>query len=120
MVELKKLVSENEGLDLKIKTNAKGVDAINQTVRNGLKSAIVDAIVSDLASNLGDIAQVGRTSDGVAVEVEIGGEIITFTMDAVIKPLDYDFEDETADFQDILDERIAKEQERLAKKNKKK
>ena len=120
MEKLLELVGASTELDLKIKDNAKGIASINQTVRNGLKSDITNALVSDLSTQLGETATVGRTRDGVAVELEIGGEMLVFTIDPVIKPLDYDFEYETADFAEIVAEREQKEQERLAKKNKKK
>lgn len=120
MEKLLELVGASTELDLKIKENAKGVEAINQTVRNGLKNDITNALVSDFTSLLGETATVGRTSDGVVVELEIGGEMLAFAIDPVIKPLDYDFDTETADFAEIIAERERKEQERLAKKNKKK
>ena len=93
---------------------------VQALIRNGLKRDITNALVSDLSTQLGETATVGRTSDGVAVELEIGGEMLVFTIDPVIKPLDYDFETETADFAEIVAEREQKEQERLAKKKQEK
>ena len=114
MEKLLELVGASTELDLKIKENAKGVEAINQTVRNGLKNDITNALVSDFTSLLGETATVGRTSDGVVVELELGGEMLAFAIDPVIKPLDYDFDTETADFAEIIAEREQIEQERLA------
>lgn len=118
MEKLLELVNESVELDLKIKTNAKGVEAIHQTVRNTLKSDIINALVSDMSDLLGENGVVERTTDGVAVEVNIGGEPIVFTLDPVIKPLDFDLDHEAEVYADILAEREQREAERLAKKKK--
>ena len=118
MEKLLELVNESVELDLKIKTNAKGVEAIHQTVRNTLKSDIINALVSDMSDLLGENGVVERTTDGVAVEVNIGGETIVFTLDPVIKPLDFDLDHEAEVYADILAEREQREAERLAKKKK--
>ena len=117
MEKLLELLNESVGLDLKIKKNAKGVEAIHQTVRNDIKNDLTEALVNDFTELLGDKAEVGRTKDGVVVQVEIGGEIIVFSLDPIIKPLGYDFDFETSDYLEMLKE---KEAEKIAKANKKK
>lgn len=117
MGAIKTYLEANTELDLKIKENAKGVENINQTIRNGIKSDLTEALKTDLQDILGESANVGRTHDGVAVELEIGGTMVAFVVNPVIKPLDYDLDHEITDYQDMVAE---KEAEALAKANKKK
>lgn len=93
-------------------TNLKASNGkINQVVRNTMKSQIVEALMLDLA----DFDPV-RTADGVAIAVENKSNLVVFTLDPVIKALDFDIDGAGADYQDKVQERLDKEAERLAKK----
>ena len=105
MKNLERVIAEYKGKEFKV-TN----DKLNQVERNEFKSAIVDALASDLAEAGLDV---GRVDGGVAFLVEndkLGA--VTIVVDGVVKGLDYDFDFEMEDFAKAQAEKA----ERLAKR----
>lgn len=86
---------------------------IKQTVRNDLKAQLVSALAEDL-NGAGVDALV--TLDGIAVPIENGKNLVTFTINPVAKPLSYDPDLAREEYEDKMAERIKREEERLAKK----
>lgn len=98
MVNLLNVVAKIGATDLK-ETNGK----INQTVRNTLKAEITEALMADLAE-----LEPVRTLDGVAIPVENGKRLVVFTLDPVVKPLDYDIDEAGEAFAEKVAEREAR------------
>jgi hypothetical protein len=75
-------------------------DKINQTERNATKSAVLEAISTDLfAAGLTAV----RTSEGIVLEVqndELGS--VFFELDIKVKSSDFDIEEAVADYQGKL------------------
>jgi hypothetical protein len=106
MENFKKLVASLSETELKV-SNGK----INQVVRNTIKNDIVESLM-DLFASFEPI----RTADGVAIAVENGKNLVVFTLDPVVKPLDYDIDSAGAEYTEKVNERIAKEQAKAKKK----
>ena len=109
MTNFAKLLIEIGETNLKA-TNGK----INQTVRNEMKAKIVDALVADLAE-----FEPVKTLDGVAIPVENGKNLVVFTLDPVIKALDFDIDGAGNEFADKVAEREARALELARKKQEK-
>ena len=89
-------------------------DNINQTQRNELKGATVQAIHDLLKANGVEVA---LTSKGVAMVLDTAtNRKFIVEIDAVVKNAKYDLAQEVADYQDILNERAEREKIRLEKR----
>lgn len=89
-------------------------DNINQTQRNELKGATVQAIHDLLKANGVEVA---LTSKGVAMVLDTAtNRKFIVEIDAVVKNAKYDLAQEVADYQDILNERAERERIRLEKR----
>ena len=89
-------------------------DNINQTQRNELKGATVQALHDLLKANGVEVA---LTSKGVAMVLDTAtNRKFIVEIDAVVKNAKYDLAQEVADYQDILNERAERERIRLEKR----
>ena len=89
-------------------------DNINQTQRNELKGATVQALHDLLKANGVEVA---LTSKGVAMVLDTAtNRKFIVEIDAVVKNAKYDLSQEVADYQDILNERAERERKRLEKR----
>lgn len=89
-------------------------DNINQTQRNELKGATVQALHDLLKANGVEVA---LTSKGVAMVLDTAtNRKFIVEIDAVVKNAKYDLAQEVADYQDILNERAERERLRLEKR----
>lgn len=106
MTNFAKLLETIGATDLKA-TNGK----INQTVRNDLKTKITEALMADLAQ-----FEPVQTLEGVAIPVENGKNLVVFTLDPVIKGLDFDIDEAGNEFADKVAEREQRAKELAEKK----
>lgn len=106
MENLKNLISEIKGKQFKITKSSKG-EMLQQTQRNELKHALLQALLQDLAS---EIDFVGLSADGIMVEIpndsiadnienESGSGAITCTIDIKINGLEFNFDEERKNYE---------------------
>jgi hypothetical protein len=116
MDNLMNLIVELKTRDFKITTNNKGVEQLQQTQRNNLKSELVGALFNDIASKY-DYAY--RVKDGIMLEIandsvadniknEIGSGAISITIDIKVNDLETNAENEKEDYEISVAEKLEK------------
>lgn len=116
MDNLMNLIVELKTRDFKITTNNKGVEQLQQTQRNNLKSELVGALFNDIASKY-DYAF--RVKDGIMLEIandsvadniknEIGSGAISITIDIKVNDLETNAENEKEDYDLSVAEKLEK------------
>ena len=116
MDNLMNLIVELKNRELKITTNNKGVEQLQQTQRNNLKAELVGALFQDIASKY-DYAY--RVKDGIMLEIandsiadniknEIGSGAISITIDIKVNDLETNAENESESYNISVAEKLEK------------
>lgn len=110
------LIVELKNRELKITTNNKGVEQLQQTQRNNLKAELVNALFQDIASKYD---YTFRVKDGIMLEIandsvadniknDIGSGAISVTIDIKINDLETNAESEKESYDISVAEKLEK------------
>jgi hypothetical protein len=116
MDNLMNLIVELKNRELKITTNNKGVEQLQQTQRNNLKAELVNALFNDIASKYD---YTFRVKDGIMLEIandsvadniknDIGSGAISVTIDIKINDLETNAESEKESYDISVAEKLEK------------
>ena len=116
MDNLMNLIVELKNRELKITTNNKGVEQLQQTQRNNLKAELVGALFKDIANKYD---YTFRVKDGIMLEIandsvadniknEIGSGAISITIDIKINDLETNAESESESYEIGVAEKLEK------------
>ena len=116
MDKLIETIVELKTRDFKITTNNKGVEQLQQTQRNALKTELVNALAQDLASKY---EYTYRVKDGIMLELandsvadniknELGSGAISITIDIKINDLETNAETESESYRISVAEKLEK------------
>jgi hypothetical protein len=116
MDNLMNLIVELKNRELKITTNNKGVEQLQQTQRNNLKAELVNALFNDIAS---EYDYTFRVKDGIMLEIandsvadniknDIGSGAISVTIDIKINDLETNAESEKESYDISVAEKLEK------------
>ena len=116
MDNLMNLIVELKNRELKITTNNKGVEQLQQTQRNNLKAELVNALFQDIASKYD---YTFRVKDGIMLEIandsvadniknDIGSGAISVTIDIKINDLETNAESEKESYDISVAEKLEK------------
>lgn len=118
---MENFIKELQEVELKTNLTASQILTIQQTQRNGLKAKSIKAFYTFFKENLSREMNVDLVSSGIILSVynDSLGREICFEINPTIKSLDFDVEDEVEAYKVELKEKEAKNEEAIAKKNRK-
>ena len=121
MKHLKDLITELKTKSLRISTtktkNGEVLEKIQQTDSNNLKKLVMDAIAQDIKEEVTDyiykvekgyVLEIENDSIADGITNEDGSGAISVELQAIIKGLDYNAMDESADYADRQEEKAEK------------